>query len=131
MRVLACLLGLLVSACVEPALPSVDGGSVGDAGPYRCSAMNCTGCCSNNICRGGNEAEACGYDGRACTMCSGDTTCRAPGACVSTAHDGGSFGGAYNPDAGSGSVVENPLTGTPLDPPRHGCVFLFGIPICG
>lgn len=123
-------MGLVVSACIEPALPLPDGGDLADAGPYRCSAANCTGCCSNNICRGGNEAEACGYDGRGCSTCPSTTSCMAPGACIGTPKDGGAFAGSYNPDAGGGTL-EDPLTGNPLKPPGRACVYIFGIPICG
>jgi hypothetical protein len=116
-----------LAGCVEPALPTLDPEAMGavDAGPYRCSPMNCTGCCRNNICRGGNEDEACGYDGRLCQECPSEAMCVAPGTCVGRPNDAGTKPAPVNADAG----LTNPFKDEPI-PPLQRCVWVFGVPIC-
>lgn len=116
-----------LSACLEPALPRLDPEATGvvDAGPFRCTPMTCTGCCRNNICRGGNEDEACGYDGRLCQECPSDAVCVAPGTCVGRPRDGGARGTPVNPDAG----LSHPFKDEPI-PPLQRCIWVFGVPIC-
>lgn len=98
---LALGLGLLLTACVEPALPSdSEVATVVDAGPFVCSPRTCTGCCLNNVCVGGNEDSACGYDGRACKACNEGTRCESPGACYALPSDGGQPIKPLPPDAG-------------------------------
>ena len=127
MRRFVAFIALSLSSCVEPGLPveAADGGT--DGGFYKCSPMTCTGCCSNNICRGGNELLACGYDGRACRECNGDVSCVSPGTCAGNPHDGGSAV-RFNPDAGG---LINPFTGGPLEPPMQKCIWIFNSYICG
>lgn len=98
----------------------------GDAGPWICSPLTCAGCCSNNICRDGNEQLACGYDGRACRECGSSTTCVSPGTCVANQNDAGALR-PYNPDAG---MLTNPFTGGPLEPPTQKCFFIFDHYVC-
>ncbi len=119
-------LALCLTACLEPGLPLVMGGAGDvDAGPWRCSPMTCTGCCRNNICRGGNEDEACGYDGRLCQECPSDTMCVAPGTCVGRPRDGGGTPGSGGADGGP----INPYKDEPI-PPLKRCTWIFGVPIC-
>lgn len=126
MRTVAALCVVVFASCVEPALPpSADAGAAADAGPYNCSPFTCTGCCSNNICRGGNEEEACGYDGRRCQACPSNTACLTPGTCVSIPSDAGSTGG----DESYGGLTD-PFTGGPLMPPTQKCTWVFGRRIC-
>lgn len=127
MRRLLPIIAVVLAACVEPAvpLPAIDAGV--DAGPFRCTPLTCAGCCRNNICRGGNDDEACGYDGRLCQGCPEGTACQAPGACISVPRDGGGSAGAGTPDPGP----LNPLTGLPLDDGlRLRCFVRFGRLVC-
>ncbi len=97
---LALGLGLLLTACVEPALPSDAEVAAVDAGPFVCSPRTCTGCCLNNVCLGGNQDSACGYDGRTCKPCNEGTRCESPGACYALPGDGGAPNKPLSPDAG-------------------------------
>jgi hypothetical protein len=118
------VVALTVTACGEVPPPSEQTeASPVDAGPYRCGPLTCAGCCSNNVCRTGEEQSACGYDGRACRECGRGTACVSPGTCVSIASDAGSNGPPFNPDAG---MLTNPFTGGPLEPPTQKCIFIFG-----
>lgn len=114
---------LLFASCLEPALPDADAGV--DAGPYVCSPLTCTGCCSGGVCLGGNLDDACGHSGRACRVCSATTACQVMGACISVAQDAGTEVRMLG-DAG----LTNPFSGNPLDPTRPRCVFVFGRQIC-
>ncbi|MBL8909485.1 MAG: hypothetical protein JNM17_02165 [Archangium sp.] len=123
-RALFLFAAVSLCACVEPSLPA-DAGFEADAGPQRCSPLNCTGCCLANTCLGGNTNEACGYDGRTCRACSATTACQPPGACISVPQDS---------DAGTvfvlGDVPTDPFSGNPIiDPPRR-CAWVFGRQIC-
>jgi hypothetical protein len=125
MRALFLTSALVLAACVEPALPvEPDAGT--DAGPFVCSPLTCTGCCRENVCLGGNEQDACGYDGRWCQGCPADTACVSPGACVSRPRDGG----VVTPRDGGGGLLIDPLTGKPLEPPRQRCVWVFYRFVC-
>jgi len=94
-------LGLALSACLEPDLPVAEGNTLSvDAGPAVCNARTCTGCCLDTVCLGGNHDTACGYSGRACQECSGDSRCESPGACFAKPRDGGTPSGAIALDAG-------------------------------
>lgn len=130
MRFFAFLVAASAGACLEPLPLPPDPGTGRDAGPVGCSPLTCTGCCSGDSCLGGNEGSACGYGGRACVVCGLGSSCLVPGACVSNPRDAGAFTGSSRADAGSGLVFD-PLTGRPLDPPRQGCVFIFGRMVCG
>lgn len=121
MREWVALIAVSLSACGELPLGQEEDASV-DAGPYRCSPMTCAGCCSQNVCLGGDELLACGYDGRACRQCGSGTACVSPGTCASVATDGG-FTRPYNPDSG---VPMDPFTGGPLEPPMQKCIPIFG-----
>jgi hypothetical protein len=113
-------------ACLEP-IPlgaALDAGP--DAGPWRCTPLTCAGCCSNNICRGGNEFLACGYDGRACRECAGDTSCVSPGTCASNPRDGGTLVRPLQMDGG----LTDPFTGGIIQPPTTECHFMFGQYVC-
>ncbi len=120
------LFSMVFLSCLEP-LPSGAEPDAGvDAGPWRCSPFTCAGCCSNNICRGGNEFLACGYDGRACRECSGDTSCVSPGTCASNPHDGGAPVRPLQMDGG----LTDPFTGGLLRRPTTQCIFIFGGYVC-
>jgi hypothetical protein len=125
MRALLFTSALLLAACVEPSLPAVDAGV--DAGPVECSPTTCTGCCRDGVCLGGNEQDACGYDGFGCRACPSDTACVAPGTCVSKPRDAGT----YMPRDGGTSLPLDPFTGKPINPDRGRCVFVFWRVICG
>jgi hypothetical protein len=119
------LVGVL-AGCLEPSLPPSDAGQPeADAGPYRCAPTNCTGCCRNNICRGGNEDEACGYDGRLCQECPATASCETPGTCVGRPTDGGSKPVSMRGDGG----LVDPYREEPV-PEFRRCYWLFGIPFC-
>lgn len=90
--------------CISPFPLDLDTNAKDVKVNYVCSPLTCTGCCSNNICRGGNENDGCGYDGRACSQCTGNSVCEAPGTCVGY----GSLPHHPTPDAGC-FVVERKL----------------------
>lgn len=95
-------LGLALTGCLEPALPDLEASLLSvDAGPVACSARTCTGCCLENVCFGGNLDTACGYSGRVCQVCSGDSRCESPGACFATPRDGGTPAASVVRDGGS------------------------------
>jgi hypothetical protein len=71
---------VFLAACLEPAITFQEN-SKDIKTHYVCSPTNCTGCCRNNICRGGNDNDACGYDGRLCVECV-DSVCEIPGTCI-------------------------------------------------
>lgn len=105
------MLGLALSACLEPALPALDDGALPvDAGPFVCSALTCTGCCLENVCFGGNHDDACGYSGRVCRLCSDDSRCETPGACFARPRDAGPIPTSFGLDAGLRSDVAQPCT---------------------
>ncbi len=120
-RLLLLCAAAALGACVEPALKGAPLDAGADAGPYVCTALNCTGCCRNNICRGGNELEACGYDGRRCQECPAGTACVTPGACVAVMPDAGETVRPLNLDAG----YPVDFGGNPLSPPKRCWVVLW------
>lgn len=131
LRWLALLVAVGALGCVEPLPMPPEPGTSRDAGEVGCSPISCTGCCRGDVCLGGNEGAACGYGGRACVLCALGTSCLVPGTCVSDPRDAGTFSSTSGRvDAGAG-VAFDPLTGRPIDPPRQGCVFIFGRLICG
>ncbi len=53
-----------------------DGGATGGGGGATCNSSSCTGCCDEDgVCRGGDEATACGQSGVACTVCGAESRC--------------------------------------------------------
>lgn len=97
------LIFALLCSCLEPAT-ELEQNLKAVKKNYSCSPVNCTGCCRNNICRGGNEKDACGYDGRLCRECLNTSTCEAPGTCIGY----GSLPNGPLPDAGC-FVIERKL----------------------
>lgn len=126
-RLVPIALSALLTGCVEPALQMAD--TAVDAGPYVCSPMTCTGCCSGNVCLGGNFDDACGHSGRECKACPTQTACLSPGACISVARDGGDVSRGDGGVATYGGLTD-PFSGGPLMPPDRKCVWVFGIPVC-
>lgn len=126
MRGWVAVIAVSIAACGELPLAVTEDASVVDAGPYICNPMTCRGCCSDNVCKSGEEQLACGYEGRACRECGRDTSCVSPGTCLSNPNDGGT-GRPYDPDAG---MLINPFTGHPLEPPTQKCIFIFGGYVC-
>lgn len=105
------MLGLALSACLEPALPGLDDGARPvDTGPFVCSALTCTGCCLENICLGGNLDDTCGYSGRVCRRCSEGSRCETPGACFASPRDAGPTPTSLGLDAGLRADVLQPCT---------------------
>jgi hypothetical protein len=72
---------VLLLSCLEPA-PALEENLKDTKINYVCSPINCSGCCRNNICRGGNDNDACGYDGRLCKECLSGAVCSSPGTCI-------------------------------------------------
>lgn len=56
-------------------------GGAGGGGGASCSAANCTGCCFNNTCQGGNTSAGCGKNGQACASCSSAQICKTDQTC--------------------------------------------------
>lgn len=127
MRRVAVVVAVSFLACLEPVPPGApDAGEGVDGGPFVCSPLTCAGCCLDNVCRGGNEFIACGYDGRVCRECNGDTSCVAPGTCASNPHDGGAPVRPLQMDGG----LTDPFTGGILQPPSTQCIFIFDKYVC-
>lgn len=69
-----------------------------------CDSRLCSGCCdSNGVCRGGNEAGACGAGGNLCVGCAGAQSCQR-GACALLNSTGG--GQASGGNGGGGAPVD-------------------------
>ncbi len=86
------------------------GGQGGSAG--HCTAMNCTGCCANNVCVKSVSAQQCGARGAACMACGPCQTCSMAGAC---AIDPGS---QWTIAAAGAQVAMSPPIGGTWDPYR-------------
>ncbi len=79
--ILAALLAGL-GACLEPVPELKPEGAPESLRLAGCSPLTCTGCCDpDGVCQGGNTDGACGYDGRACSVCPATHRCETPGAC--------------------------------------------------
>ena len=109
------LLGFV--ACGGVDFDPAQSGEADDAGPYVCSPMTCRGCCRGNVCLGGDEQLACGYEGRACRECGRGTECVAPGTCASPSNEHAP-GGPFDP----GAVPIDPMTGMPMTHPLKRCI---------
>lgn len=125
-RSLALVWVVALASCLEPSLATDAGPD--DAGATLCGPTTCTGCCLGNVCVGGNQDDACGYDGRTCRRCPTRAMCGAPGTCILAPVDAG----AGPLDAGSASFNGpiDPFSGQPLMPPERKCMWVFGIPFC-
>ena len=125
MRTVSGVVLVVLAGCVEPSLVREAEQLVGDAGPYVCNPMTCTGCCRENVCLGGNHLDACGYDGRACRVCGEHLQCVSPGTCVAEPSDAG-YGRRVPPLDGGASEE-------PFMPPerRNQCWFFGALRVCG
>ncbi|MDX2012969.1 MAG: hypothetical protein SFW67_22435 [Myxococcaceae bacterium] len=115
---------LVLSACVEPALPPPEAPAVTVMdGGVACSPRTCTGCCVDNRCVGGNQDEACGYDGRSCQRCGAGLRCEAPGACYPKPRAA---------DAGTAPPPASTDAGIPIDRQVQAgrCIFFSGVLFC-
>ncbi|MFT3711093.1 MAG: hypothetical protein QM817_25985 [Archangium sp.] len=76
---LLALTALTAFACLEP-LPMAAPQS--EQSDWVCSPSNCSGCCKNNQCLGGNTEVSCGIGGSRCAACAEQQKCVSPGMCV-------------------------------------------------